>query len=253
MILVIQFRENTDLSKEHERQCILARLERPEPVRFCSVFEDAAAFSDPAALLRGVDKVILGGNAAIPVTVRDLPGADYGKGDFILRTSRPLLDYLLDNDTPTLATCFGHQLFAHHLGTEIVRDPVQAETGIVDITLTPAGKQDPLFAGVPAVFAAVIGHQLSLSGLPRGAMQLASSERCSLQAIRYGNHIYTTQFHSELDEQDLAFRLRLFPGYKSATSEQTLASRPIPYGVAALRNFLKDRERMADATAPRLV
>lgn len=237
-VLVVQFREESDASKQHEQECILRRAPHPETIRFVSVFADVELLSQPEKLLTGVDKLVFGGNAAVQVIVRDDPTHDHSKGDAVLQAITPLSRYILKQDFPTLATCFGHQLFAHLLGAPVVRDPAQAETGYFDIVLTPAGQADPLFTGISSTFSAILGHNLSVNALPGGATLLASSARHRFQALRYGKNVYTTQFHSELDDDDLAFRLSLFPAYKANATEESLVQQSSPYGVQILRNFL---------------
>ena len=43
---------------------------------------------------------------------------------------------------------------------------------------------------------------------------LAYSEKCPVQAYRFGNRVYSMQFHPELSIEDLEYRLSLYPEYK---------------------------------------
>jgi GMP synthase (glutamine-hydrolysing) len=49
-----------------------------------------------------------------------------------------------------------------------------------------------------------------VSTLPRGAVLLASSETCPVQAFRLGQHVYATQFHPELDVESIVMRIETY-------------------------------------------
>src|SRR4029078_958119 len=85
--------------------------------------------------------------------------------------------------------------------------------GAVEITLTPAGRQDPLLSQLAAAFQALTGHKEAVSKLPGHAVLLASSAGCPVQAFRVGGNVYATQFHPELDVAGLYTRIG---GYKHA-------------------------------------
>jgi GMP synthase-like glutamine amidotransferase len=234
MILVVQFRE--DITREHEQKCISRYLGADHNVRFVSVFENEVQWDKPTEILRGVTKLVLGGSAGISMG----PGHDnndYTKADFILKTVGPLVRYVLQEDFPTLGTCFGHQLLGHFSGGSVVHDPEMAETGFASIQLNPGAQLDPVFEGIPNEFRAVVGHQDTVVGLPRHVQVLASTDRCATQALKFGNNIYTTQFHSEMDADDLMYRINLFPHYKQYA--QSLDPVPTPYSVKILQNFLR--------------
>ena len=49
--------------------------------------------------------------------------------------------------------------------------------------------------------------------LPEGAVVLASSTTCPVQAFRLGEHVYATQFHPELDVEGLVLRIDTYREY----------------------------------------
>jgi len=110
-----------------------------------------------------------------------------------------LLRQAVTQDIPTLGICLGGQLLASALGAT-VRLHERAEIGFYRIPLTEAGRQDPLFDGLP-------GHQLAFHWhadvfeLPTGSILLASNEVAPNQAFRYGSHAYGLQFHIELNTE----------------------------------------------------
>jgi hypothetical protein len=67
------------------------------------------------------------------------------------------------------------------------------------VTLKPAGHTETAFAGVPWSSSQYCHHNDLVSKPPAGAVVLASSERCPLQAFRAGMRTYGFQFHFEAD------------------------------------------------------
>jgi GMP synthase (glutamine-hydrolysing) len=82
--------------------------------------------------------------------------------------------------------------------------------GAIPITLTAAGRADPLLDGVPEVFHAFVGHKEAANGLPPEATLLASGAACPAQLFRVGRNAYATQFHPELDAEALITRMRVY-------------------------------------------
>ena len=46
--------------------------------------------------------------------------------------------------------------------------------------------------------------------LPPGAVHLATSMACPVQAFRVGRHVYATQFHPELDLEGICTRIEVY-------------------------------------------
>jgi GMP synthase (glutamine-hydrolysing) len=120
-----------------------------------------------------------------------------------------LLDAVVAADFPFLGACYGLGALGRHEGAVLSRrygEPV----GLVRITLTAAGREDPVLAGLPAEFDAFTGHKESVSELPGHAVLLASSARCPAQAFRVGTNVYAVQFHPELDAAGLCTRVDVY-------------------------------------------
>ena len=118
---------------------------------------------------------------------------------------------LLDADRPLFGSCWGHQFVARLLGGTVAADQERSEVGTYPISLTPAGRQDPLFESFPDTFLAQLGHNDRVVSLPESIEELARSELCPYQAIRViGKPVYGTQFHSEMTHVQLRERLEVY-------------------------------------------
>jgi GMP synthase-like glutamine amidotransferase len=71
------------------------------------------------------------------------------------------------------------------------------------VDLTAAGKQEPLFMGVPGKIVTFQWHNDCFS-VPEGGVLLASSPICPGQAFRFGKNAYGFQFHPEVDRAIVA-------------------------------------------------
>jgi GMP synthase (glutamine-hydrolysing) len=134
------------------------------------------------------------------------------KSDVQLRVEdelRGLLDEVLARDFPLLGACYGIGVIGTHRGGSVDRtysEPI----GRVPVSLTPAGRADPLLADLPDTFEAFVGHKEAVRELPRDAVHLASSPTCPVQAFRVGRNVYATQFHPELDIHGLCTRIEVY-------------------------------------------
>ena len=102
---------------------------------------------------------------------------------------------------PYLGMCLGGQLLANAFRAMVSRLPKE-EIGFLQIHFTEAGKQDPLYQGLPGYEQAFQWHE-DCFALPEGAVALAHHADGSNQAFRYGRHAYGIQYHVELTEDML--------------------------------------------------
>lgn len=122
---------------------------------------------------------------------------------------RKLVRHIVASDHPFFGACYGVGI----LGTAFdgVVDTTYGETpGPVSITLTNAGRADPLLKGLPDTFSAIVGHKEACRVLPSEAILLASGADCPVQLFKLKHNVYACQFHPELDAESLAHRLHVY-------------------------------------------
>jgi GMP synthase (glutamine-hydrolysing) len=147
-------------------------------------------------------------------------------------------------DVPVLAVCFGHQLLGRALGGAVVRNPRGPEAGTCEVTLTAAGRSDPVFQGLPARLPVQQFHEDHVPALPPGAVLLATNAHAPVQAFAAGR-ARAVQFHPELDAPRTralleAHRDWAFPGRPDAAAAALAAVRETP-AARVLSSWL-DRE-----------
>lgn len=196
--------------------------------------EDSAADSEYAAVLRcsGLDesdvrRVRLERDELGPVALDDWSGVILGGGPFNVsdpddtkspaqqRAEAELHDLAaraVATDKPFLGACYGIGVLGTLRGGVVdgtYAEPISARR----ITLTDAGREDPLLGTMPTAFDAFLGHKEAVTVLPAGAVLLASSADCPVHAFRLGRNVYATQFHPELDVDGLCLRIETYRGY----------------------------------------
>src|SRR3954451_14916164 len=165
--------------------------------------QDAAADDEYAAVLRcaglderGVRRVRLEREQLGPVDVADWSGIVVGGGPWNVsdpedsktpeqrRGEARLHDLalqVLEADFPFLGACYGIGTLGTLAGGVV--DRTHAEPiGPMTIELTEAGARDQLLGVLPRAFTALLGHKEAVSRLPDGAVLLASSATCPVQA-----------------------------------------------------------------------
>ncbi|RMG09960.1 MAG: hypothetical protein D6731_18465 [Planctomycetota bacterium] len=149
---------------------------------------------------------------------------------------------LLEGQRPALGVCFGHQLFACAAGGRVERNPRGVEVGTVEVALTDAAADDPLLAGLGPRLRVNASHDDTVSELPPGPQLLGSSEREPRQILRWGERVWSVQFHPEMRraETRLAVRWRTPRILEEGGDPEDLAERveEAPHGRRLLENFL---------------
>ena len=163
----------------------------------------------PALELSDYSGVIVGGS---PFTSSDPAEHKSATQHRVERELAGLLDRVVAEDFPFLGACYGVGTLGSHLGAPI--DGTYAEPiSVVDVSLTDAGRADPLLVGMPDTFPAFVGHKEAIAALPAAATLLASSATCPVQMFRVGDNVYATQFHPELDVDGIVTRIHAYASY----------------------------------------
>ena len=124
-----------------------------------------------------------------------------------------LLVHCIDISKPVFASCYGFQLAVIALGGTIIRDPSPVELGTPLISVTEAGKSDPLFHNTPNPFYAISVHQEKALDLPDCCELLAYTDLC-VHAFRVKQKpFWAVQFHPEVDNKILKERLGIYKSH----------------------------------------
>ena len=142
---------------------------------------------DPLPDWREVDMIVAMGG---PMSVNDDAELPWLTGE------KRLIGEAVRAGVPYFGACLGVQLLAASLGARVYAG-AEPEVGVLDVTLTPHGRGDPVFSALPDRFPTLQWHGDTFD-LPAGATLLASSPTYPSQAFRYGPAAYGVQFHVEV-------------------------------------------------------
>jgi GMP synthase (glutamine-hydrolysing) len=134
--------------------------------------------------------VVMGG----PMGVHDTAEHPY------LAREGELIAAMVRTGRPVLGVCLGAQLLADALGASVHRGG-QPELGCGAVSLTAAGREDPVLGSTGAATLPVVHWHEETFELPTGASLLASSVPIPNQAFRVGERAYGLQFHVEVERE----------------------------------------------------
>jgi GMP synthase-like glutamine amidotransferase len=112
-----------------------------------------------------------------------------------LRDEKRLIGDAVRDGVPYWGACLGVQLLAASLGARVYAGH-EPEVGLLPVTLTDAGRADPVLEALPAVFTTLQWHGDTFD-LPERAILLAGSTAYPHQAFRF-ERAYGVQFHLEV-------------------------------------------------------
>ena len=166
----------------------------------------------------GIDAVVVDGpdlpehlaGGPVPVDGLVLLGARFMPDDDeqakFLPRERALVGEALAASVPVLGICLGAQLLTLVAGGEVTADSGETERGSCSVDLLAAARDDSLFAGLTGYdeLRMIQNHKDSITALAPGAVHLATSEQCRVQAFRVGAAAWGVQFHPEVSAARLA-------------------------------------------------
>lgn len=138
-------------------------------------------------------------------------------------------------EAPLLGVCYGHQALCAALGGPVARNPRGWEIGTAEVTLTAAGREDPLFRGFPERFLVQTTHEDLVTEVPPGAMLLATNEHAPVQAVAAGPAARGVQFHPEVTTAIS----RDFVASREHLLETVPPVSDAPWGARVLANFVE--------------
>jgi len=174
--------------------------ERVPPGRFEALLNRAGVRHRVVRLFAG-DNLPLPGTGYGTIVFGGYMGVNDNAGYPYLVPLKEFLRQAAEEGSFLLGICLGGQLLAAALGGT-VHSGSRGEKGLQEVTLTAAGRDDPLFAGLPERFDMFQWHNDSFD-LPPGGVALASSAVCAGQAFRVRN-AWGVQFHPEVDGEIVA-------------------------------------------------
>jgi GMP synthase (glutamine-hydrolysing) len=161
-----------------------------------------------------------------------------------------LIQEALATGIPYLGICLGLQTMVKAAGGKVVKNPV-AETGFRDpegrynnVTLTEAGRRDPLFEGIEDIFNVFHLHGETVI-LTENMELLAEGEYCRNQIVKAAGNAYGIQCHFELTGEMLRTWISEDPDLLKLDGQQLLSdfhsagSKYSETGLKLFQNFLK--------------
>ncbi|NNE02037.1 MAG: glutamine amidotransferase, partial [Eudoraea sp.] len=155
-----------------------------------------------------------------------------------------LFDQIVPIDFPFFGACSGNGHLGKYCGTTISNTYAEP-IGNVDVTISDAGKKDPLLKGLPQTFTAWVGHKEACDITPPGAALLITSKTCPVQMFRIKKNIYATQFHPEADANEFILRIKVYQHYgyfspgEAGELIQAIKDSKAPVSKEILRRFVK--------------
>ena len=181
--------------------------------------------------------VVLGGS---PFTVSEPDSAKSATERRVERELAVVVRELVERQVPYLGLCYGVGATSLALGGVVDRtfgEPV----GTTAVRVTHAGRDDRLFGALPDTFTAFVGHKEAATEPPPGAVVVATSDTCPVQAYRVGPCAWVTQFHPELEVETFVERIRAYAhlGYFRPDEQDAIIDTVRAADVAAAHEVLR--------------
>jgi len=128
-----------------------------------------------------------------------------------MRREMEILREMHESERPTIGVCLGCQMLAAALGGEVGPlaggeggKGIGSEIGWHEIRMAFPGTVEAIYAGMPWKQMQFHWHSYEVKKLPAGAVPLAFSEKCKIQAFKAGVRSYGFQYHFELMREQIS-------------------------------------------------
>ncbi len=223
---------------------VLQHIDCEHPGFFRQLLEEDAHEWVPVELDRGETAPSLDGFDALWVMGGPMDVWQEDEHPWLVPEKALIREAVAERGMPYLGLCLGHQLMACALGGDC--GPGTPEIGVLPVILTEEGVASTLFDGVDSPLMALQWHSAEVTKLPEGAVVLATSDACAVQAMSWGPRAHSMQFHMEV-EADTADNWAALPDYARAL-EQALGPDGLPTirdgCTANMADFNKNAERV---------
>lgn len=237
-VLLIQFRASISASTL-EAESMARELGEMIHLKTVSALDTSLHWEMPEKILAGVDGVIFGGSGDFYFDGARSPDDPARSMSYLLlERLTPLIGYLFERNIPTLGICYGHQLLGAFKGVLVRHDTSQQKTRSHEVRVIADANEYFLCSNLPKSFKAQYAHKDALEAVPEGAVLLMEGgECCRVSALSYSDRIFSTQFHPELNLDDLKKRLEAIPDYLPEGKMLEEVFEEAPDAHAILRNF----------------
>jgi GMP synthase (glutamine-hydrolysing) len=233
---------------------VLLQVVGVPPAEVAAEHGDFVAFFRRAAGAAPVELAAGDGLRGPPPDLRDYDGVILSGSAASLTAPEPWMEAAVElvraahgRGTPLLGVCFGHQVIGAAFGGAVVENPSGWEISTWEIELHPAGRADPLFAGLPERFAVNFSHQDAIApetlARGNGVTVLAGNRATPVQALAAGPAIRGVQFHPEFDGAVVRAYIRTRADRLAAAGSDPAAlearAADAPHGRAVLANFIE--------------
>ena len=126
-----------------------------------------------------------------------------------------ILSATVNSGKPVFFVCFGISWLVDHLGGEVGRThPEPSGPTTVNVVAEDA------LAGPSGTFTALTGHTENPVRVPDSLTVVATGADGLVQMVRYGDRVWATQFHAEMDADAMRTRMDFFHDYGYFPAEE---------------------------------